>query len=146
MLAGALAFAVLAVNPVGGLTLAIPFAVFKLHQPAWLAYAVGLPLAYTQVLVVDLFWTQLIRLRWWSGFLARRRSPRVEKLVASRGSFWLTMLLSPMIGPWLVMALMRYAQVPHRKVALPIFLGFVWNAGAVALGCAWLPQLFHRYR
>jgi hypothetical protein len=140
---GDLSFAVLAINPIGGLAIAIPFAVFGLHHPAWLAWVVGLPLAYVQVLAVDLLWTQLVKLRGLSGFLERRRSPKVERLVASRGSFWLTMLLSPFIGPWLVMAFMRFAQVPHRKVALPLFLGLAWNSGAVAAACAWLPQLVH---
>jgi len=144
MLAGNLGLVVLAVNPIGGLSIAIPFAVFELHRPAWLALVVGLPFGYVQVLVIDIFWTQLIRWPWWNAFLERRRSPRVEKLVASKGSFWLTVLLAPLIGPWLVMAFMRYAHVPQRKVAIPILLGLCWNAGAMALGCAVAPQLIHR--
>lgn len=145
MLGGDLAFAALALNPIGGLTAAIPFGVFKLHQPAWLLWMVGMPLAYVQVIAVDVFWSQLVRWPWWNGFLARRRSPRVERLVNSNGSFWLTALLSPFIGPWLVMAFMRYAQVPHRRVALPLFLGLAWNSGAVALGCVFLPRLVQHY-
>jgi hypothetical protein len=141
MLAGELAFAVLAVNPIGGLLVAIPFAIFELHWPAWLATLAGLPLSYVQVAVVDIFWSQLARIDWWRRFLERRRSPRVERLVATRG-FWMTTFLTPFIGPWLVMAFMRYAQVPQRKVALPICLGIAWSAGGLAGLCVVLPRLF----
>lgn len=135
-------FVTLSINPFGGMMLSIPFAVFHLRWPAWAAWAAGVPLSYVQVIVVNAFWTQLTRLRWWRAFLERRRSARVERLVASRGAFWLTTLLSPIIGPWLVMSFMRYANVPHRTVALPLFLGLMWNGGAIALACAWLPHLF----
>ena len=50
---GFAAFALLAINPVGGLTIAIPFGVFKLHYPAWLILGAGIPLSYAQVLVVS---------------------------------------------------------------------------------------------
>ena len=142
MLVGALSFVALAINPIGGLLVAIPFAVFKLHHPSWLAWVAGVPFAYVQVIVVDLFWSQLSRLRWWKGFLDKRRSPRVERLVSSGGSFWMTALISPLVGPWLVMAFMRYAQIPHRRVALPLLLGLVWSSGLVALGCALFPGHF----
>ena len=77
-------------------------------------------------------------------FLERRRSARLERLCASRGAFWLTTALSPLIGPWLVMAFMRYAQVPLRRVALPLFLGLAWNGTAIALACAVAPRLLVR--
>ncbi len=141
---GVLAFVALAINPIGGLAVAIPFAVFKLHQPAWLAWLVGLPFAYVQVLVVDFFWERLIRWTWWRGFIERRRSPRVERLVHAKGSFWLTAVFSPFIGPWLVMAFMRYAQVPQRRVALPLLIGLMWTGGIVAIGCS-VPGWFHRH-
>ncbi|MFI5296720.1 MAG: hypothetical protein ACHREM_01370 [Polyangiales bacterium] len=131
-------------NPIGGLVVAIPFAVFTLHYPAWVAWASGVPLAYVQVIAIDVFWTQLIRMRWWCAFLERRRSPRVEKLVASKERFWTTVVVSPIIGPWLVMAFMRYAQIRHRAVALPLLLGLAWSSGALALACAFLPRLFHQ--
>jgi hypothetical protein len=141
---GALAFVTLAINPIGGLLVAIPFAVFKLGYPAWLAVLAGTPLAYVQVLAVDLGWTQLTRIRGFYRFLDRRRSPRVERLTASRGNFWLTLIAAPLIGPWLVMAFMRYAQVPQRRVALPILLGILVSATGVGLACAFVPRLFAR--
>lgn len=142
MRAAWITFATLSINPFGGMMLSIPFAVFHMRWPAWLALLLGLPLSYVQVLAVDGLWSQLTRLRWWRGFIERRRSPRVERLVASRGSFWLTALLSPLVGPWLVMSFMRYAHVPLRRVALPLALGLVWNGAAIALACAYLPRLF----
>ncbi len=139
---GAVAFVVLAINPIGGLMVAIPFAVLKLHWAAWLAIVTGVPLGYVQVLVVDGGWSLLCRLSWWQGFVERRRSPRIERLTASRGSFWLTVLLAPLVGPWLVMALLRYAQVPQRRVALPILLGLLWNGSALAACSVLLPRAF----
>lgn len=142
--AGDLAFVTLAVNPVGGLLVAIPFATFQLGYPGWLSVVAGVPLAYVQVAVLDLLWAQLARIPAWHRFLERRRSPRIERLTASRGNFWLTLLLAPLIGPWLVMAFMRYAQVPQRRVALPILLGLGWSAAGIAAACALVPWVFRR--
>ena len=144
MSAGDVAFAAMAVNPVGGLLIAIPFAVLELHYPPWLAVLVGVPLSYVQVLAIDLAWSGLVRLRWWAGFLAARRSPRVERLLAARGGFWLTFVASPLIGPWLVMAFMRYAQVPQRRVALPIALALACTGAAVSVACVLVPTAFAR--
>ena len=142
--AGDLAFVALSMNPLGGLYASIPLAVFKLHYPAWLAVALGVPLTYLQVVVIDLAWTQLYR---WDRFrlrLEKKRSPRIERLMASRGAFWSTMVLAPLIGPWVVMAFMRYAQVPQRRVALPILLGILCMATVVAVACVFIPRLFIR--
>jgi hypothetical protein len=136
------AFTLLAINPFGGLLIAIPYAVLKLKLLAWLAVLVGIPLAFVPVLVVDFGWSVLSRWPWWHRTLEKRRSARLERLVASRGAFWMTVLLSPLIGPWLVMAFMRYAHVPLSRVALPLLLGLCWNAGAIGLGCVFLPRLF----
>ena len=139
MTSGALAFATLAINPVGGLLLAIPFAVLHLHYPSWLTVLTGVPLAYVQVLVVDMAWSALIRLPSWNAFLERRRSPRAERLMAAQGGFWITFAASPFLGPWLVMAFMRYAHVPQRRVALPILLALTCTAAAVCTVCATAP-------
>jgi hypothetical protein len=141
---GAYAFATLAVNPVGGLMVAIPYAVLRLGYPAWVTVVAGVPLAYVQVVAVDLGWTWLDRIGAWNRFLERRRSPRVERLIAARGGFWITLICTPLLGPWLVMAFMRYAQVPQRRVALPILLGLCASASTLALLCAFVPRLFNR--
>ena len=138
------AFITLSINPIGGLLVSIPFAVFQLGYPAWLAALAGTPLAYVQVLAVDLGWTFLARIPAWHRFLERRRSPRVERLLSARGGFWLTFATAPLLGPWLVMAFMRYAQVPQRRVAAPILLGIGCGAAGVACVCAWAPRLIGR--
>jgi hypothetical protein len=137
-----LAFALLAANPFGGLLVAIPFAVLRLRYPMWLAIVVGAPLAYLQVAVVDVAWSWLARIPGWQRFLDRRRSPRVERLVTSRGGFWVTFLATPFLGPWLVMAFMRYAHVGQRRVALPILASLACTAAALALVCALAPRVF----
>ena len=144
MAPGDWAFVTLSINPFGGLLFAVPFAVFERGYPAWLAVLAGTPLAYVQVLAVDLAWAQLVRIGAWNRLLERLRSPRVERLMASRGNFWLTVLLTPMLGPWLLMAFMRYAHVTQRRVALPIVLGILWSASALALACVLAPRLFDR--
>ena len=141
---GAYVFATLAVNPVGGLMVAIPYAVLRLGYPAWITVLAGVPLAYVQVIVVDLGWTSLGRIGAWTRFLERRRSPRVERLIAARGGFWITLVCTPLLGPWLVMAFMRYAQVPQRRVALPILLGLGASATVLALLCVFVPRFFDR--
>jgi hypothetical protein len=132
----------LAANPVGGLALAIPFAVLKLHYPAWASIIAGVPLAYLQVPAVDGAWHLLNRAPVWTRLLERRRSPRVERLLASRGAFWVTFFATPFLGPWLVMAFMRYAQVTQRRVALPILLALTATAAVIAFACALVPHAF----
>jgi xanthosine utilization system XapX-like protein len=139
-----LAFVAMAINPIGGLLIAIPFAVLELDYPPWFALFVGVPLAYVQVLVIDVAWSTLARFPRWNAWLERRRSPRVNRLVESRGSFWLTLLLAPLIGPWLVMAFMRYARVPQKRVALPILLGLSWTGALITLATVWAPRLLPR--
>jgi hypothetical protein len=136
------AFAALAANPVGGLLVAIPFAILRLHYPVWLAVLTGVPLAYLQVLAVDGAWGLLDRLPWWRRLLQTRRGAWVGRLIDSRGGFWVTFVASPIVGPWLVMALMRYTQVPQRRVALPIFLSMAVFATGLSLACVAAPQLF----
>jgi hypothetical protein len=137
-----LGFALLAANPFGGLLVAIPFAVLKLRYPVWLATAVGAPLAYLQVVVVDVGWRVLARIPGWHRFIERRRSPRITRLVASHGAFWITFFATPLVAPWLVMAFMRYAQVEHRRVALPILVSLACTAAALACACVLVPRAF----
>jgi len=136
------AFVTLAINPIGGLLLAIPFAILQLHYRPWLALAASVPLAYVQVIAVDLLWVALCRLPFWQRLLERRRSAQVERLLASKGGFWITFLGTPVLGPWLVMAFMRYANVPHRRVALPILLALTCTAIVLVGLCSWVPAWF----
>jgi hypothetical protein len=139
---GDLAFVAMSINPIGGLAISIPFAIFELGYRPWLALLVGLPFAYVQVIVIDLSWSFLARWPWWHRWIEKRRSPRLQRIVDSRGGFWITLLFAPLVGPWLVMALMRYAGVPQRRVALPIFLGLAWSSSLLTAACVWVPRWF----
>ena len=139
---GDIAFVALAANPFGGLLVAVPLAVLKLHYPTWLATLVGAPLAYLQVVAVDLGWSLLARWPAWHRFLLARRSARIERLVASGGTFWVTFFATPFVGPWLVMAFMRYAQVDQRRIAAPVLCALVCTAMTVAELCELLPHAF----
>jgi len=136
-------FVVLAINPFGGLLLAIPYAKAVIGMSPWWAATFGLPLAYTQVVFVDGLWEVLQRVEWWRRLVERKRTPRLERMASSRYMFWLILVLAPIVGPWLVMAVMRYANVPHRRVALPMALSLGWNATAIALLCVYVPRLVH---
>ena len=139
-------FATLAINPIGGLVIAIPVAIFKLGYPLWLVVLAGVPLSYVQVIVVDAGWDQLNRMGWWRRLLESQRSPRIEKLMASGGSFWSTMIIAPLVGPWIVMAFMRYAQVPQRRVALPILLGMTVMASLITGLCFFAPEVVEQWK
>jgi hypothetical protein len=132
---GALAFALLAANPIGGLAVAIPFGVLTLDYPPWLTVAFGVPLAYLQVFVVDLGWSTLARWPWWQRVLAKSRGRWAKRLVDSRGAFWVTFAATPVLGPWLVMALMRWVGVPQRRVALALVTSLVAAATVMATAC-----------
>lgn len=142
---GDLFYVAWAINPIGGLAVAIPFAVIKLRYPAWFVLLTGVPLAYVQVLVVDLGWTTLERWPRWRSLIERRRSERLERLAASGGAFIPTAILAPIIGPWLVMAVMRYARVPQRRVIAPILFGILVMAAATTALSVQIPGLFHEY-
>ncbi len=134
-LAGALSFIILSINPIGGALISIPLAIFELKYSPWLTWAAAFPLAYVQVPVVDLCWDTLCRWHFFRTQLEKKRSVLVEKLLSSEGAFWPTLLISPLIGPWLVMALMRYARVPQRKIALPIILGLAAWCAVLTAAC-----------
>lgn len=139
---GDLAYALIAMNPVGGLLAAIPWGVFERHYPLPVLLLSGPPLAFVQVLVVDLLWDRLDRLAWFRAMLERRRSPRVTRLAQSRGAFLPVFLCVPVFGPWFVMAVMRYAEVPARRVALPILLSLFTQACVVSAACLLVPRWF----
>ena len=139
---GLVAFLLLAVNPIGGLLAAIPFAILKLDYPAWFTVVVGVPCCYVQVVVVDRGWTQLERWHWFRHTVETRRGKWATRLLESRGAFWVTYAATPLLGPWLVMALMRFAGVPHRHVAAAMALSLVTTSSLIAALCVCVPQWF----
>jgi hypothetical protein len=141
MWAGYLGFVALAVNPFGGLMLSIPYAKIVLHLSPWWAALIGWPLAYVQVLFVDLLWSTLSRIGWWQRLIVRRRTPRLERMASSRYMFWMILAFGCFAGPWLVMAVMRYAKVPHRRIVVPLALSLGWNAAVIAFLSVYAPRL-----
>jgi hypothetical protein len=126
------------------LLFAIPYATQVLHMSPWLAALIGWPLAYVQVVFVDLLWISLSRIAWWRRLIERRRTPRLERMASSPHAFWLILLFATVLGPWLVMAVMRWANVPHRRVALPMALSIGWNAAGIALLASYAPRFLAR--
>jgi hypothetical protein len=137
-------FVVLAINPFGGLLFAIPYAQTVLHVSPWVAALAGWPLAYVQVAAVDLLWSSLARWPWWQRLIERKRTPRLERMAASTNMFWLVLVFGTLLGPWLVMAVMRWAKVPQRRIAVPMALSIGWNAAAIACAAMWAPRLLAR--
>ena len=126
----------------GGILLAVPLALLHLDYPVWLVLLTAPALAYIQVLVVDLGWSALERWSWWRDMLERRRSRRVERLVESKGAFWATFVAAGLVSPWVVMAFMRYARLPQRRVALPIYLAMLTYTIVAAAICVFVPEWF----
>ncbi len=133
-------FVALAINPFGGLLFAIPYAKVVLHMSPWLAALIGVPLAYVQVAFVDLLWTTLKRIGWWERLIERRRTPRLTRMASSPYMFWMILAFGCVLGPWLVMAVMRYAKIPHRRIAVPMALSITWNAVGIALLSIYVPH------
>jgi len=142
--AGWLGFVILAVNPFGGLLFAIPYAATVLHVSPWIAALVGWPLAYVQVAAVDLLWSSLSKWPWWARLIEKKRTPRLERMASSENMFWLVLVFGTILGPWLVMAVMRYAKVSQRRIAVPMALSIGWNAAAIACASVYAPQLIAR--
>lgn len=138
---GHLYYALLSINPFGGMLIAIPFGMLYLKYPAWLLIATGVLLSYVQVLAVDLSWSLLERWPRWREIVEKRRSERLERLAASGGAFLPTAILAPIVGPWLVMAVMRYARVPQSRVAAPILTGLTGVAALITAASAYAPAL-----
>lgn len=139
-----LAYALLAANPIGGLTVAIPVALLKLDFAPVPTVAAGIPLAYLQVLVVDACWSRLERLGWWRRLIERSRGKWADRLVASRGAFWVTFAATPILGPWMVMALMRWVGVGQRRVAPAILSSLLVASTVIAALCVFVPAVFER--
>lgn len=130
----------LAIEPFGGILAAIPIGILALGHPWW-AWLLAAPLlAYVQVPVVDLCWDLLLRWPWWNRLLERKRSPRIERLMESGGAFWPVFVASPLVGPWVVMAFLRYAHVPQRRAAAPILLSMLAVTVVVVAACVFVPE------
>ncbi|MCE9667987.1 hypothetical protein LY474_09205 [Myxococcus stipitatus] len=135
-----LSFALVAASPFGGVLAAVPLGVLGFGYPAWAVVLACVPLGYLQVIVVDLGWDGLERLRWWRAVLARPRSRLVQRLLAHCGGFWSTAALVPLLGPWVVMGLMRPAAVSQRRVAAPILFALATLSGVLAALCIAAPE------
>lgn len=130
------------INPIAGLLASVPWAILKLHYPLWVVIVSGPPLAYVQVIVADLLYSALRRLSYVNRLLEKKRSPWVEKLLASNGSFLTVFIATPLVGPWLVILVMRYANIGQRQVAIPILLALTFVALSIGVLCTTLPSFF----
>ncbi|HLT32114.1 MAG TPA: hypothetical protein VK013_18890 [Myxococcaceae bacterium] len=140
-----LVFLLTALSPIGGMTAAVPLAILGFGFHGWSAAAVGVLAAWSQALVVDLGWRLLERRAWWQRWLERRRSGwAARKLSVGHRLFWPVLLLTPLIGSWVVMALVRLIGVPQRRIALPMVLGLSLLGVVLVLLCEHAPQLMMR--
>lgn len=140
-----LVFLLTALSPIGGMTAAVPLAILGFGFHGWSAAAVGVAAAWSQALVVDLAWRLLERRAWWQQWLERRRSSwAARRLRVDDRLFWSVLLLTPLVGSWVVMALVRLVGVPPRRIVLPMVLGLSLLAVVLVLLCEHVPQLMMR--
>lgn len=140
-----LAFLLTAFSPIGGMTAAVPLAILAFGFHGWSAAAVGVVAAWTQALVVDVAWRSLERRGWWQRWIARQRAGWAgRRLRFADRLFWPVLLLTPLIGSWVVMALVRLMGVPQRRIALPMVLSLSLLGVALVLLCEHAPQLMMR--
>jgi hypothetical protein len=136
-----IAFVISGLNPFGGAFVAIPIAIFQLGWAPWLAVALTIPLVYAQVVAVDLLWDRLLAWPAWLRFVEKRRSARLERILARRDAgVWLA-LLGPWIGCWLVIAAARFGGHRQSKVALPLLIGITYLGALTAAICVFAPDL-----
>ena len=139
---GVASFVFFSVWPVPGIVASIPLAILKLDYPPLIVPLVATPLAFIQVLLVDVAWTQLQRLKPVRNVLEKKRSPRLDRILQSGGSFWPVFLGTPFLGPGLVMIFMRYANISLKKVGVPIFLSIFAVALVLTALCVFIPAWF----
>lgn len=140
-----LVFLLTALSPIGGMTAAVPLGILGFGFHGWSVAAVGVVAAWSQAAVVDLGWRMLERRAWWQRWLSRRRSGWAAKRLRTEGRlFWAVLLLTPLIGSWVVMALVRLMGVPPRRIALPMVLSLSLLAVALVLLCEHAPQFMMR--
>ncbi|MDB4987923.1 MAG: hypothetical protein JWN04_3101 [Myxococcaceae bacterium] len=135
-------FVLAGLNPFAGLFMAVPFAIFKMEWPPWLAVVTAVPLAFAQVIVVDVLWERLIAWPWFRGVIEKRRNEKMTNLLArDDAKLWLS-ILGVWAGPWLVTAFARFAGHSVGRVALPMLFGLTYIAVGTAAVCKLAPQLF----
>lgn len=139
---GLLSFIGLSLSPVPGIIASIPLAVLKLDYPPWIVPLAAMPLSFVQVLVVNFLWDQLQRLPLVQNTIEKKRSARIDELIATGGSFWPVFVTTPLVGPSLVMMFMRYAHIPLRRVALPMAASLMTLAIVITALCVYVPGWF----
>lgn len=137
-----LALLLTALSPVGGMAAAVPLGILGFGFPWWSVALVGISAGWAQALVVDFGWGLLERWPWWQRWLVRRRKGWIARNLSRPGTFWPIVVFTPLAGPWVVMALMRFAGVPRARVALPMSLGLVALAAVLVVACQVAPLLF----
>lgn len=134
-------FVLTAINPWGGMFVAIPIAIYTLDWPAWFACLLGIPLGYVQVIVVDRLWERSMRWPWWVQLLEKRRSERLTNWLARDDAKWWLAIFGVWFGPWLVTAFARFAGHPVGRVAMPLLFGISYLTVGTAIVCKIAPQL-----
>jgi hypothetical protein len=134
-------FVINAINPWGGMFVAMPIAIYKLDWPAWFACLLGIPLGFVQVIVVDRMWERSLRWPFWVRLLEKRRSERLTNWLArDDAKLWLA-LFGVWFGPWLVTAFARFSGHQVGRVALPLLFGITYVAIATAAVCKIAPEM-----
>ena len=101
----------------------------------------SVPLAYAQVIVVDVLWERLIAWPWFREMIEKRRSEKLTNLLArDDAKVWLA-IAGPWAGPWFVTAVARFAGHSVGRVALPLLFGLTYIAIGTAAVCKLAPEL-----
>jgi hypothetical protein len=134
-------FVLACINPFGGMFVSMPIALYKLEWPPWFACALGIPLAYVQVVVVDVLWERLMAWPWWVRLIEKRKSEKLTDLLARDNAKIYLAIFGVWAGPWLVMAVARFAGHTRGRVALPLLFGITYVTIGVAAVYKLAPQL-----
>ena len=130
---GWLVFTLQALNPIGGLTAAIPLGIYVLGlRPVPVALLAG-PLTFVTVLVLHVFWQALRSRPRAAAWLEARRSVRVERLLERRGATIAAALGGLTIGGTGSYVTLRFFGVSFDRFWAPLLAGQVVKGLAVAL-------------
>jgi uncharacterized membrane protein len=130
---GWLAFVLQSLNPIGGMSAAIPLgiAVFGL-APVPVALIAG-PLTFVTVIVLHLAWERLRRHERVAAWLDARQSPRVGRLLEKRGATVAAAIGGLTIGGTGSYVTLRYLGVAFNRFWAPLLLGQMVKGVAIAL-------------